>query len=235
MRARSGQDLINDSYERADVEGESDRFPRPSVLRYVNQGGAELWDIIVKARGRSFCRSTTPWTITTLGNTILYTVGYPTDFYQLLGVRLDGDYAAGIDTLLPYEEAYFADAVITGTLPSHYDLRPNGLALFPRHSANLTVVVDYVKGWLDLTDSPSSNFDGINGWEEYIVCFAARCIARKDDDRELAQSLTSDMAALASRIGQLAPQRDKSQARRVRDVRGPRLWNNVRSRWWLYR
>src|ERR1044072_402065 len=216
MRTRSGQELIDDSYDRADTDGASERHPRSRVLRDVNQGGAELWDLIIKARGRSFCRSPVPWTITTTDNTLVYTLGYPADFYQLIGVRLSGDYAEGLDPLQPYEEPYYGDSVTTSTVPSHYDMHPEGLALYPRHQAGLTLVVDYVPRWTDLTDSMDSTVDGVNGWEEYIVCYAARCMARRDDERQAAADLTSDMKDLATRIAQLGPQRGKQGARRVR-------------------
>lgn len=223
-RNRSGQDLINDAYDRADNESATDRHSRTEVLRYVNEGCCELYDLLIEARGRTYYRSATPWTITTTASTHLYTSSFPAAFYKLVGVRMSAPYVEALQPLQPQEEAYYADTNITGTYPTHYDLRPTGVALFPYHDAGLTVIVDYVPAFTDLTDSSGSNFDGINGWEEYVVSFAARCMAIKDEEWELVAACERDMARMKERIAKLAPKRDGFRARRVNDVRGARMW-----------
>lgn len=227
-RSRSGENLVDDAYKRSDMQSATDRFPRAEVLRYVNQGGAELWDYIVEARGRAYCRSATPWTITTTADTSFYTSGYPSDFYKLVSVRLDEEgQRAPLAPLTPHEEPLLRDA--EESIPTHYDLRPTGILLLPEHSAGLSVVVDYVKNWADLSDSSGSTFDGIDGWEEYIVLFAARCMAVKDEEWSLAQALDRDMDRMRERLKRLAPVKDTFRAERVQDVRGPRMFAR---RWW---
>jgi hypothetical protein len=221
-RSRSGADLIDDAYKRSDNEGATDRHPRTDVLRYVNQGGTALYDRLIEARGRAYYRSATPWTITTVAGTTVYTSGFPANLYRIVGVRLDDEIGEPLTPLTPQEEPSLLASSRTSSTPSHYDPRPNGIALLPRHDTGLSVVVDYVPSFTDLTDDLVSSFDGINGWEEYIVCFAARCMAVKDEEWQLMSALDADMRKLEVRIDALAPKKDASRARRVQDVRGPR-------------
>lgn len=232
-RIVSGQTLINEAYKRADNEDDQsppdpERHPRTDVLRYVNQGYAELYDLLVEARGRTYYRSATPWTVTTEADTTLYTDDYPEDFYRVISVRVsDGATGQALHPFTPLEEP---DLLSGGAshYPTHYELRPNGLAILPEHSAGLTVTVEYIPAIVDVTDDDDSTVDGINGWEEYIVCFAARCMATKDEEWQLAGALDADMARLKERIKKLAPHRDAFRPRRIQDVRGARMMGGRR-------
>jgi hypothetical protein len=227
-RARSGQDLVNDAYVKVDLQAFTDRFPRAEVLRHVNQGGAELWDIILEAQGRAFGRSITPWTITTVANTSLYTSGYPSDFMDLLTVRLAGPDGEMIAPLLPAEEAIHRETDTGVETPEYYQLVPGGIILLPVHDAGHSIIVDYIRCWTDLADSSGSTFDGVNGWEEYIVCHAAREMMLKEGEDGMARELANDKATLAARIARRAAKRDMYRPRRVRDVRGEPSANQFR-------
>lgn len=222
-RSRSGQDLVNDAYRRSDNESATDRHPRVDVLRYVNQGGAELWDLLIEARGPEYYQGT-PKSITTTASTTSYALD--TTFYLMISAYLDDD--AGMP-LLPFssqEEPMLRNTSASSAGPFYYQLRrstagANSIVILPEQTAGQTVVVNWVPAFTDLTDGASSYFEGVNGWEEYIVCFAARCMATKDEEWPLAKELENEMARLRSRILKLAPKRDMHRARRVKDVRGP--------------
>jgi hypothetical protein len=227
-RGRSLSDLRNDSYKRADCEGATDRHTPDDVTRYVNQGGAELYDIIVEARGRSYFRKSPPLSITTLAGTSFYAFSddedSPSDFYRLISVRRQGH--ESLRSFTPDEEADLRRADSPIGVPTHYELRPGGIELLPLHGAGTVIVVDYVPTYTDLVEDDDT-FDGINGWEEYVVCFAARCMAVKDEEWQLANALKADMASLRDRISKLAPTRDGFRPERVKDVRGSsRRWPN---------
>lgn len=223
-RTRPGQSLIDDAYLRSDTQGATDRHPRTEVLRHVNQGGAELWDLLIEARGPEYFQATTD-DITTLASTTSYALN--TDFYLLINARLSGDYASPLVPFTAQEEAFLRDAnASTASYPTHYQLRrtvagANSVVLLPEHGAGYTVKVDYVPQFTDLTDASNSLFDGINGWEAYVVDFAAREMAIKDEEWQLVGALEKNMAGLRSRILKLAPKRDMHRSRRVTDVRGP--------------
>lgn len=224
-RNRSGQDLINDSYKRSDNESATDRHPRTDVLRYVNQGGAELWDLLIEARGPEFYQGA-PQSITTTANTTSYAL--ETTFYMLVSVYLDGTTGGPLKPFSTQEEPMLRNASSVGEAPLYYQLRrsaagANTIVILPAHSAGLTIKVNWVPAFTDLTDSSGSNFEGVNGWEEYIVAFAARCMAVKDEEWPLAKELENEMARLRARIMKLAPKRDMHRARRVKDVRGAQV------------
>ncbi len=218
-RSRELQDLRDDARKRADVESAEDRFPDDEVDRYVNQGCAELYDLLIEARGRTYYRAETPWEFDTATGTTRYTDDFPEDFYRLIGVRVsDGSSTRPLAGLQPQEEAYLRTPSVGGFWPTHYELQADALLVLPSPQAGLTVTMDYIPACPLLSDDVST-FDGINGWEEYAVCFAARCIALKDEEYELAQVLAGEMQRLSGRIAKLAPHRDAFRAERVQDVR----------------
>jgi hypothetical protein len=224
-RSRSGQDLINDVQRRADVEGATDRHPRADILRYVNQGCTDLYDLLIEARGRTYYRSATPWTFETAASTTLYTASFPALFYRLISVRVsDGTISEPLSPFTPAEEPELRTTGVGAYMPTHYELRPNGIVLLPEHVAGKDVTVDYIPAFTDIADSSGSSFDGINGWEDYVVAHAARCIGTKDEEWELVRALDADMARLKERISKLAPHRDAFRPRRIQDTRGARMW-----------
>ncbi len=238
-RTRSGEDLINDSLARADAEGTDTtggRNPRPGVLRHVNQGGAELWDLLIEARGPEYWRAPAQ-SITTTANTTSYDL--EDDFYLLISVRAEDSAGDRGEPLLPFstqEEPSLRDTRNSSDgFPTHYQLRratdgTNSITVLPVHAAGHTIVVDYVPIFTDLEDDPASVFPGVNGWEEYIASYAAKKMATRDDEMTLVNELRKDMAEIRARIMKLAPKRDMHRARRVKDVRGPRLMGGGRLR-----
>lgn len=215
-RTRTGAELIDDSYLRADLVGATDRHPRATVLRYVNQGCTELYDLLVEARGRAYYRAT-PSTITTAANTTRYAL--PAAFYRLISVRVSGRGGYCLDTFDPQDEPMLRDPSVTAEKPTRYELQPGYVELLPLHRGSQSIIVDYVPVFTDLADG-SGTFDGINGWEQYVVEFAAREMLLKDGEKSDANDCTQKMQALAMRIGKLAPKRDAFRAERVKNVRG---------------
>jgi hypothetical protein len=225
----SGQTLINEAYKRADQEGATDRHPRADVLRYVNQGRRELFDLLIEANGRGYYRAASPWSITTTANTTLYTGSFPAAFYQLISVRVsDGSIQETLIPFTPTEEPGLRREGVAAYMPTHYEMRPNGICLLPEHAAGRTVTVEYIAAPTDLTDSSSDYLDGVNGWEEYIVYFAAMCMAEKDDDAGCVARCDAGLKRLRERITKLAPKRDRYKPRRSSDVRGPRMFTGRR-------
>ncbi len=216
-RTRTGEQLVDDAYLRADLVGATTRHPRTTVLRYINQGCTELYDLLVAARGRAYFRAT-PTTITTAAATSRYAL--PAAFYRLISLRVSGSGGYCLEPFSPQDEPMLREPGITSDKPTHYELQPGYVELLPLHRASLSVICDYVPVFTDLTDSSGSTFDGINGWEQYPVCFAAREMLIKDGETGEAQAQTQAMGMLAQRIAGLAPKRDAFRAERVKNVRG---------------
>jgi hypothetical protein len=53
-RTRTFSEQRDDAYKLADLEGFTDRYPASEIGRYVNQGNAECWDLLVAARGFAY-------------------------------------------------------------------------------------------------------------------------------------------------------------------------------------
>lgn len=223
-RTRTLLQLRSDVRVRADIENATGRFPDSELTRYVNQGIAELYDLLVDARGLSYYRSATPHPITTTASTVNYAL--PTSFYKLIGVRIsNGPPLERFDAL---EEPEMARTEAETSYPLYYDLRGSYIALRPYHEAGYVVLVEYVPHATELS-ADVSTFDGINGWEEYVVAFAARCCLIKDERLELAGAMLQEMERLKGRIAGLAPNRDGYRPTRIRDARAHSSF--IRPRW----
>lgn len=217
-RTRSLIEMRGDVRRRADVESADERHPDADITRYINQGMTELRDLLIEARGLTYFRKDPPQTITTTDNTTRYPLS--ADFNRLIAIRLAGSFGYCLTPFTTQDEpALRAPGVTAGPYPTHYQLQPGYVAILPVHSAGAALVVDYIPTQTDLV-ADGDLFDGFNGWEEYVVDFAAHCIAVKDARWELARSLEADIKKLSSRVLKLAPKRDAFRAERVKDVRG---------------
>lgn len=216
-RTRSLTNLIADVRKRADIEGATDRHPDADLTRYINQGGAELRDLMIEVKGPAFFRKSPPQTITTSGgSTTRYALS--SDFYRLVGVRISTEPGVAVVPFFTEDEPWLRSASNSVWRPTHYQLQPGFIELLPKHCAGISVVVDYIPYFTDLSLA-GDTLDGVDGWEEYVVCFAARCALIKDEELKTAQVLEGEMARLAERIRKLAPGRDSFRAERVKDVR----------------
>lgn len=236
-RARTLSQLREEAFRKADCEGAEDRHDQADVDRDLNQGIAEFWDELIATRGGAYVQSAEPDEIATLAGTVSYDLA--DDFYVLVGVRIDG---AGGYPLVPFEaheEAALRDPSQANQWPTHYQLRrsvqgadvddatitgtaTNQIVLLPPPVAGLTVIVDYAPTAPELTGDDDV-LDGINGWEDYAILYAAREMASRDDEDGLYAKLDKRIAEARARVQRMAPKRDIHQARRVKDVRGPRV------------
>lgn len=228
--------LREEAYRKADCLGAEDRHPQETVDRDLNQGAAEFWDEIIGAYGAGYVRAGTPITITTTANTTSYALS--SAFYVLIGVRIDGD--AGTGPLVPFddhEEAILRAPSSSVTYPTHYQIRRSvqqadgdantvtgyasqSITLLPLHAANKSVIVEYAPRCPEMTEEEDT-LDGINGWEDYAVTYAAREMASRDDEDMAYSKLDKRLAEMRDRIRRMAPKRDLHRARRPKDIRGP--------------
>lgn len=223
-RTRTLSQLREEAYRRADCEGAYDRHVQADVDRDINQGASAFWDEMIAVCGGDFLQTT--GSITTTASTSSYSLdALSPRFYMLLAVRLNETGGYPLRKFNTHEEAALREADSSNGRPTHYQLRRTGagalsLVVLPEHSAGLTLSLNYVPGWVDLVDDDDT-FDGVNGWEEYIVAYAAQKMAKRDGESELVAECEADMTKALSRIKRVIPKRDSHEARRVRDVRGP--------------
>lgn len=219
--------LRTSAYRRADQEDLTERFPTAEVTDYVNEGIGELWDLLVSANGYAYYG--TKSSISLVNNQTSYSL--PTDFYKLQKVIYVGSTLGGrleLERLSESDEV--ALSVARSRVPLYYRIRANFLDVYPAPFGSGTLDFVYVPCATKLVND-TDTFDGINGWEEYVVCYAARRMAIKDADFELANMIYQDMNRQIQRIERMAADRDRGHPERVQDTRGAMVWRRPKRLW----
>lgn len=201
--------------ERADMQ--NSRFVTDSELRnYINASAPELYDLLVKA---FHDYATTSAEISVTGSSL----SLPSGFYLFRG--LDKDVEGSWLPVRPYEfleRGQYQDEVYTRYDPDvKYRLIGNAVDLLPAAVAPGSYRLWYVPEFTALS-ADSDTFDGLNGWEEWIVVDCA--IKCKDKEESSTTGLEKDRQRLTDRIEAMIAMRDKSGPSRISDVR-PEAWN----------
>lgn len=196
-----------------------------SLDTLINNAAAELYDLLISARGHEYY---TTETITGLtgGGIVAGTGSYtlPTDFYQLLSLRLEwgtGQLEEMAPTSVMGRTAY--QNLLTwgqGTAKA-YRLRGTQTAsaqtldIFPTPTSPVTARLRYIPVFALLT-SDVATFDGVNGWEKLIalkVAIEYRTVAEKP-----LGTLPQLYQECFARISSLADQRNANFAEQVQNV-----------------
>ncbi len=211
-RSRTLANLRSDVRQRADMVN-SGFCSDSEINEYINQSIAELYDLLLTSYGDDYY--TTSATLSWLANTD--TLPTPSDFYKLSTLEYSDS-----DRRYPLDRLAFADlrkrrrsaGWSTSSLP-RYSLVGGVFVVDRVPTSNQTLTCWYVPAPLRLAND-SDTFDGISGWEEYVVCdAAAKCLEKEESD---ASALLSRKLMLKQRIEQASPTRDTGNPPTVRDV-----------------
>jgi hypothetical protein len=188
----------------------------------VNGCLAELYDLLVSARGHEYYSTDADIAIVTA--TSLYPL--PTDFYELLSIRLQWDnyyieemHPMGVRERTAYESLAFG--VFERGTPKAYRLQGSQTAsartveILPVPTRTVTCRIRYIPLFAPLADD-TSTFDGVNGWEDLVALKTAikwRTIAEKPIG-----NLQQLYAECFERITSLADQRNANYAEQVQQV-----------------
>lgn len=186
----------------------------------VNGAAAELYDLLVAARGHEYYAADT--TLSIVASTAAYAL--PSDFYQLLSARLEWG-TGRFEELVPAgvrERTDYANLTYWAPFtPKAYRLKGTQTAssqsfeLFPTPSSAVTARVRYIPAFALLAND-AATFDGVNGWEKLIALKAAieyRTIAEKP-----LGPLPQLYQETFQRIQSLADQRNANYAEQVQNV-----------------
>lgn len=182
-----------EAQQRADMEN-STFLSTTEWNTLINKSAKELYDILVSVYEDYFEAESIFATVNAQESYPL-----PANFYKLLGADQIIANSQAVP-LRPYE------ALNRNAFNSY---TPAGLQIQLRYVPTLAPLV-----------SDSDTFDGVNGWEEYVIVDAARKAAIKEESFELAGQLKADKADLKARIEAMAPDRDSGYGDRVNDVYG---------------
>jgi hypothetical protein len=209
--------LITRAKERADME--STTFVDDTEWQgYINNGYAELVDLLIDARIHQF---ETTATITTAAGTASYAV--PADHYRTLAV----DYLLNSTTYIEVPQLMFEERnnyqASVGGGAYGWRLVGENVVLYPTPQSVQTYRHTYIPAPADISAvSTATNVNGIAGWEEYIVIYAALQARLKEEDHESAGELRERLQAMESRIEAMGHHRGAPL--RIADVNDSPEW-----------
>lgn len=185
--------------------------------RFINQSQKELYDLLVSSNEDYYTNDPVSFTVASGSDTF----SLPADFYKLRGVdiSLNGN-ADEFTTVRPFEfgERNRANTSLVrhiyGRSTVRYRLRQNKLAFVPKDKAPGEYRLWYIPRAPDLVND-TDTFDGINGWEEYIIVDASIKIMQKEESD--ASIFLAQKAELRQRIEALA-ERDQGFPEKITDV-----------------
>lgn len=212
-RTRTLSELRTEAREEAGMEN-SAFVTDAEVDRRINNRIAALYGKLVKARGEQFYRTSASFS--TVANTA--TVALPTDFFKLLGL----DVVIGSDTFDPKPMNWsrrndFQDVSGWSSHRSiYYQIEKANLRFWPTPEAIYSGTIWYLPHATVLA-SGSETFDGINGWERWVVLGVVIALLRKEESDVSAH--LAELAEIDEQIAALATTRDDDGADFPRDVR----------------
>lgn len=195
-RTRTLLQMRTDVRELADMPNSS-FISDPNLNEYINRGIAKLYGKLVGARGQDYYEKSA--TFVTVGGQQSYPMSSwtpaTTDFFQLLQVEItDGTFKRVLQPFMRKEHAKYSEY----TVPAGY-----------------TITIYYVPAATRLV-ADNDAFDGINGWEEYVI---------RDATIELLNKEESDVSIHQNRLTQiereiegLAADRDAGWPERITNV-----------------
>jgi len=207
--------LINSVRLKADMVG-ADFCDDTEITEYINKSIAELYDLLLTTTyGDDYFVSSTNITLTG-ATTYSLTSNIPT-FYKLKGVDIqDGGQWRTLRPFMFAERNRQRNAAIDIIDQYRYRLVGNNLQFETNAPpASGTIKVWYVPAATLLTTG-SDTFDGVNGWEEYVVLDAAiKCLVKEESDVSALVKFKEDQL---QRIMAAAPNRNAAEPQRVTDV-----------------
>lgn len=203
-----------------DTESELSRFPDAEMNGYINRGIAQLHVKVLAERGQGFQELTT--TISTVKGQELYTL--PAAFLEVVKVFmvLDGSERV-LHTYEEFETDGIRDQASYFWVPPQYRIVSDSISLRRTPDAVYTISIKYVPSAVVLVGD-SSTFDGIDGFEEYVIGYAAGLVGMKQGDDARIGMAENMQAKAVQNIQAIQHARNAAEAPHMVDVRGDKWW-----------
>lgn len=201
LRSRERGDMVNSRF-----------ISETELSSYINASVSELYDLLIATRGENYYINSS--LISTVSGVAIYSL--PSDFLKLMGVDciIANNQAVDMKEFnwkernIPYDSAF---------INTRYQLRGGSIALMPVPSNVQSIKVWYIPKPATLVVDADS-FEGINGWEEYIIIDVA--IKMRVKEESPVQELMMAKQDMKARIQQASVGRDSINPPRVQDVSG---------------
>lgn len=185
------------------------------LTTYINNSLCELYDLIISTYGEDYYATSA----TTALSSSTDTYDLPSDFYKCIGV----DLVIGANTSITLERFNFVERnqyryTIGGffnQIASKYKLVGNKIKFLPFPAGGVSYRLWYIPVPVLLVND-ADTFDGVSGWDEYIVVDAAIKMMQKEESD--VSVLMAQKQMLIKRIQEMAPNRDAGAAPRIGDV-----------------
>lgn len=188
-----------------------------SLDAFINEGVQRLHEKLVSAYGDEYVSSTQALTI--VAGTKDYAL--PTDFFKLYGV--DIIHNGRTQTLRPFMRAQrndFQHPYSSWAVVPKYTIRGSNLHLEPSPVATTGTLFYAPCAALLVQTSDAVNYP--NGWERYVVMYAAiQCLIKEESDTG---PLTSQLRLWEAELDAVAQDRDAAFPRNVVDVESISVW-----------
>jgi hypothetical protein len=210
-RSRTATALIDDVRKRADIESVTDRFPDAEILEYINQSIAKLYTNL-DLMDHTYYRSSS--SITTVAGTSSYAL--PDDFWHAkkVSTTINGK-PYTLKRFNPLEEDVLERVAWQTQFPEFYELSGSNIILRPVPASGYTVSIYYSQAPVRLV-AGADTFDGIAGFEEWVVLNAAIKTRRKN--RQDATDLQADAGETWAWIETTGHDRDHGQPMQICDA-----------------
>jgi len=185
---------------------------------YINASITELYDMLVATNEDYYTKLPVPeYTVSSGANTL----DLPTDFYKLRGI----DLKLGTDYIPLYQYNFTErNAVQRSDLarflidaPVQYRVIGSKIFFLPESEAPGTYKLWYVPRFTKLS-LDADTFDGINGWEEYVIVdVVIKMLNKEESDVSPFIKAKED---LIKRINSMAGDRDLGSPEKISDVNG---------------
>lgn len=226
--------LVRRSLERADLPLTTERVDQSAggeVETLVQEAAAELYEHVVQSFGAEYFYTESTIAVTSgVRYSDLPDNHYKTIHVWWIGMRTVGPDAPMLLDVFPEEEDFknWTNPRWTEGDPPRY--RERGQLLFYDivPDQNYELLMQYVPVMPAIEDlvpplTPVP-FEGIHGWEQWIITYVAKCLLEKD--RVDASHLTQELSRLTARIEKFAPRRNIHKKQRVRRTNG-RKWRGL--------
>ena len=213
---------------RADME-DNPFISEPELTQYVNDSIAELHDILVTTYGEDYY--TEDYSFYTTSGTDRYAL--PDAFYKLSGVdvQLNGSSYTTLQKFNFRDRNRYENVgawTLQGAGGIRYRIVGNELVFASTPTSALAVRVWYTPVATALVDD-SDSFDGINGYEEYVVIDAAiKMLQKEESDISILYRQKQDML---KRIESAAANRDSGEPETIGDVSRSHLYDDYGECW----
>ena len=214
MKTVSVRELKDRIRRRTDQENSS-FIDDDEMMEYLNSAYAEYYGLITTIY-EDYNVSTAD--ILTVADANIYNL--PSSFFKLIGV----DYNADTDSVSELQPFAFTERNRLGNVVSEVNGRTNikykiigdTITFLPTPPANRKIRLWFVPAAPNLTKD-TQLIDGINGYEEMIICEVAMKIMNKQEQE--AGPFVAAKAAVMTRIKNEAPNRDAGRAPKIGDSR----------------